>query len=155
MTFRSGCAALLFATLASVAPSVATAQIPDSAVPLQTVISETNTFRAEYAEYYNNKDAKALAGMYATNAIATFDNGTTAVGQKAIAEALAARAATLPHIVIKSDSLIAFGPTAIDVGTLTMHPAGGGEQVSRYLVVLRRNMQQWKIIRVAVVPVTK
>ena len=63
---------------------------------------------------------------------------------------------TFPHLVIKSDSLVAYGHTAVDVGTSTQHPATGGELVSHYLVVLRRGAgpDDWRIVRLAVVPVT-
>jgi hypothetical protein len=54
-----------------VVPSLARAQIPDSAIPLQTVINETNRFRAEYADSYNAKDVMALTAMYAPDAIVT------------------------------------------------------------------------------------
>jgi ketosteroid isomerase-like protein len=155
MTFRSSAAAALFVTLAFVVPSMASAQIPDSMIPLQTVISETNRFRVEYAEYYNKKDVTALVGMYAPNAIVTLEGGDTYVGLEAIKAALTRLAPTFPHIIIKSDSLVAYGHTVVDVGTTTMHPQGGGELTSRYLAVLRRGSQGWKVVRVSLVPVTK
>lgn len=155
MRFRPSAAALVL-TLAAGAPAAARAQIPDSAIPLQTVISQVYRFRIEYAENYNKKDAAALAGMYDPNAIVTEADGTTLVGIAAIKAALTKMAPTFPHLVIKSDSLIAYGHTAIDVGTSTQHPAAGGELVSHYLVVLRRGAGEmdWKIVRLAVVPVT-
>lgn len=155
MKLRSAAAAALFVTLAFAVPSTATAQIPDSVVPLQTVISETNRFQAEYAEYYNKKDVPALVAMYAPDAIFTAENGTVYVGRDAIQAAFTKMASTFPHIVIQSDSMIAFGSTAIDMGTITMHPAAGGEHKSRYLAVLRRSLGEWKLIRVARTPVTK
>jgi ketosteroid isomerase-like protein len=153
MRFRPRIAVALLSTLAFVVPSVARAQIPDSAIPLQTVISETNRFRAEYAEYYNNKDVAALAAMYAPGAIITLEDGTTYVGQEAIKAALTKMAPTFPHLIITSDSMVAFGHTAIDVGSTTQHPQGGGELTSRYLVVLRKGMKDWKIVRLSVVSV--
>jgi len=155
MTNRSRATAGLLLLLASAVPSVATAQIPDSMIPLKTVISETNTFRTEYAEYYNNKDVARLVDMYAADAILITGDGKAHVGQAAIKEYFTANASTLPHIVLTSDSLAAYGSTAVIVGTLTAHPQAGGETVSHYLTVLRRTMRKWHIVRVAVVPVTQ
>jgi uncharacterized protein (TIGR02246 family) len=156
MAFRPSAAAALLLALSSVAPSMASAQIPDSVIPLQTVISETYRFRIEYAENYNKKDVPALAAMYAPDAIITTEDGSTYMGQAAIAAALTKMAPTFPHIVITSDSLVAFGRTAIDVGTTTMHPQAGGELKSHYLAVLRRGTdRQWKILRLSVVSVPK
>lgn len=155
MTHRSRATAGLLLLLAAALPSVARAQIADSTVPLKTVISETNTFRMEYAEYYNNKDVARLVDMYAADAILITGDGKAHMGQAAIKEYFTNAASTLPHIVLTSDSLAAYGSTAVIVGTLTAHPQAGGETVSRYLTVLRRTMRQWKIVRVAVVPVTK
>jgi ketosteroid isomerase-like protein len=154
MRFGFGAAAVL-SILALGAPSTARAQIPDSAIPLQTVVSQTYRFRIEYAENYNKKDVAALAGMYDRNAIITTEDGNTYVGIDAIKAALTKMAPTFPHIVIKSDSMVAYGHTAIDVGTTTMHPAAGGELTSKYLAVLRRDGQDWKIVRLSLVPVPK
>jgi ketosteroid isomerase-like protein len=153
MTFRPSAAAALLSTLAFLAPSAASAQIPDSVIPLQTVQSEMNRFRVEYAEYYNAKNVAALVAMYAPDAIVTIEDGTTYVGQEALRAGLTKMAPTSPHIVIRSDSLVAFGSTAVDVGTTTKHPQGGGESTSRYLVVLRRKMGVWTIVRLSVVGV--
>jgi len=154
MRFRPSAAAALLVTLAAGAPSIAHAQIPDSTIPLQTVISETYRYRIEYAENYNKKDVAALAAMYAPDAIVTTEDGMTYVGLPAITAALTKMAPTFPHLIITSDSLVAFGRTAIDVGTSTMHPQGGGELKSHYLAVLRRGTdRQWKLIRLSVVPI--
>jgi len=155
MTMRSSSAVGLLCALAFGVPAVAHAQIPDDVVPLKTVISETNTFRTEYAEYYNKKDVAALVGMYAADAIVIPEGGMTLVGQAAIRDYFTKNAPTFPHIVLSSDSLVAYGATAVIVGTLTAHPQAGGEVVSRYLTVLRRHLGNWQIVRVAVVPVTK
>jgi len=135
-------------------PGAAAAQIPDSVVPLRTVINEVNQFRSEYAEYYNAKDADKLAAMYDANAVVILDTGEQVTGIAAIKAHMTKMAPNWPHIVITSDTLIAYGPTAIDVGTTKMHPAGGGEMVGKYLVVLRRHLGVWKLVRVAVTPVT-
>jgi ketosteroid isomerase-like protein len=153
MTNRSIAMGALLLMLASAAPSALSAQIPDSVVPLQTVISETNRFRTEYAEYYNNKDVERLVGMYAADAILVNADGSMEVGQAAIKAYFTNGAPNFPHMVIKSDSLVAYGQTAVDVGTVTLHPKEGGELVNRYLVVLRRTYQAWHVVRVMVVPV--
>lgn len=153
MTLRVGAAASLLVTLALAVPSIARAQIPDSVIPLKTVHDEVNRFRHEYAEYYNKKDVAGLTTMYSPSAIITLEDGSSYVGRPAIFSFLTKQAPTFPHLVITSDSLIAFGSTAVDVGTTTMHPPAGGELKSRYLVVLRRTMGQWSIVRLSVVAV--
>ena len=158
MRIRSYAVGALFLLVASAMPSVASAQIPDSVIPLQTVISETNRFRAEYAEYYNNKDVAGLMTLYAANAILTGEDGTTYTGKDAIKAYFTKTATTMPHIVITSESLLSYGGTAIDMGTITAHPAGGGEVKSRYIAVLRRELGgggNWDLVRVARTPVTK
>jgi ketosteroid isomerase-like protein len=158
MRFRPRIAVALLSTLAIVVPSVARAQIPENAIPLQTLTTETNRFRIEYAENFNKKDVPALVAMYAPDAIITFEDGTTHIGEGAIRAVLTKRAPTFPHLVITSENMVSFGHTAIDVGTSTVHPQEGGEMTSRYLVVLRRERNVWKILRlslVAVPPVTK
>jgi ketosteroid isomerase-like protein len=148
-------AALALVALPLAAPAVAHAQIPDDVVPLRTVIAELNTFRTEYTEYANAKNAKALGGLYDASAIVIQDDGKVVVGGAAIQADLNARAPDFPHYVITSDTVSSYGATAIDVGTVTMHPPGGGELKNRYLVVLRRTMGVWKIVRVSVTPIAK
>ncbi len=156
MTIRSTAGAALL-TLALVVPSTASAQIPDSVIPLQTVVSETNRFRAEYADHFNKKDIAGLLTLYAADAIFTAEDGTRYTGKAEIQAYFTKMGATMPHIVVTSESLLSFGATAIDMGTITMHPPGGGEHKSRYLAVLRRELGgagNWDLIRVARTPVT-
>jgi len=158
MTFRSTAAAALLFALGSVVPTVARAQIPDSVIPLQTVISETNRFRAEYADHFNKKDVAGLMTLYAADAIFTAEGGTRYTGREAITAYFTTLVPTMPHIVVTSESLLSYGGTAIDMGTITMHPPGGGEVKSRYLAVLRRELGgggNWDLVRVARTPVTK
>jgi len=155
MTARFGALTVLSLALTAMVPGLASAQIPDDAIPLPTIRSETNTFRAEYAEYFNNKEISRLVAMYAPDAIVTNERGETFVGRAAIQAAFARDSATLPHMILKSDSLIGYGRTAIDVGTVTMHPKAGGEVKGKYLVVLRKRMQVWLLDRVSVVPIPK
>ena len=91
--------------------------------------------------------------MYSPSAIVTVEDGSTFVGRAEIFAFLTKQAPTFPHLVITSDSLIGYGSTAIDVGTSKQHPATGGELTSKYLVVLRRNMGTWTIVRLSVVAV--
>lgn len=153
MTNRSITMGALLLMLTSAAPAALSAQIPDSVIPLQTVISETNRFRHEYADYYNNKDVERLVGMYAADAILVNADGTAEVGQAAIKAYFTKGAPNFPHMVLKSESLAAYGQTAVDMGTVTLHPQEGGELVNRYLVVLRRTYKEWHVVRVMVVPV--
>jgi uncharacterized protein (TIGR02246 family) len=158
MTNRSRATAGLLLLLASAVPSVARAQIPDSTIPLQTVISETNRFRAEYADYFNKKDIAGLMTLYAADAIFTAEGGTRYTGQEEIKAYFTAMAATMPHIVVTSENLLSYGGTAIDMGTITMHPPAGGEVKSRYLAVLRRERGgagNWDLVRVVRTPVAK
>ena len=157
MTIRSTAGAALFLTLSALVPSTASAQIPDSVIPLQTVVSETNRFRAEYADHFNKKDVAGLMTLYAADAIFTAEDGTRYTGAEAITAYFTKMAATMPHIVVTSESLLSYGGTAIDMGTITMHPPGGGEHKSRYLAVLRRELGgagNWDLVRVARTPVT-
>jgi hypothetical protein len=80
-------------------------------------------------------------------------DGQTHSGSAAVKKWYTDRQNDMPHLVIESDSMAIYGNTAVDVGTSKMHPAGGGELVARYLVVLRRNMNGWRLVRASVVPV--
>jgi ketosteroid isomerase-like protein len=135
------------------APSVATAQIEEPRIPLQTKMSELNRFRVEYGENFNKKDVAALSAMFSDDAIINDRDGRVYRGGEQIRQYFAAGAPSFPHLVIESDSMAIYGNTAVDVGTTKMHPSGGGELVSRYMVVLRRGMNEWKLVRVAVTPV--
>lgn len=155
MTFRHGirsCLPLVVA-LALAAPAVVSAQIEEPRIPLQTKLSELTRFRTEYAENYNKKDVTALVAMYSADAIVIEANGTTFKGIDQIRQGLTDQAPQFPHLVIESDSLSIYGNTAVDVGTTKAHPTSGAEMVSRYLVVLRRDMNGWKVVRVAITPV--
>jgi ketosteroid isomerase-like protein len=144
-------APVLFAL--ALAPTAASAQIEEPRIPLQTKMSELNRFRVEYAENWNNKNVNALIGMWAADAMFNDADGKTYKGSDAVKQWYTERAANMPHMVIESDSLAIYGNTAVDMGTTKMHPAGGAEQVARYMVVLRRNMNGWKVVRAAITPV--
>jgi uncharacterized protein (TIGR02246 family) len=122
-------------------------------LPLRTALDELGTLRAEYAEAWNRKDGAAVAAMYAPDAIAIRTDGAVLRGSTEISSWFK-DSSGWPHMVLESDSVKVFGNTAVDVGTVRMHPEGGAEMVAHYLVVLRRNMQNWKIVSAATVPVT-
>lgn len=146
----------LVAALAFAPTSLAAAQGVDAPrVPLRTAIKEINTLRAEYADLYNKKDAAALTAMYLPDAVMIRDDGSTLLGQAAIGKVLADQAESWQRITITSDTMRVFGNTAWDVGSLSSQGSEGEASVSRYLVVLRRGVQEWKIISVAVVPATR
>lgn len=136
-------------------PAQAAAQgIEEPRVPLRTAISEVNTLRSEYADGYNRKDAASLGAVYAADAILISPEGMIRGGDS-IRAMIAENAPTYGHIVLVSDTLRIHGNTAVDMGRMTVHPAGGGEEVSHYLVVLRRGMDRWRIVSLAVVPQTE
>jgi ketosteroid isomerase-like protein len=137
----------------ALAPTVATAQIEEPRIPLQTKLSELNRFRVEYAETFNKKDGAALSALWADDGMFTDVDGKTYKGIDQIRQWYTGGAASFPHMVIESDSLSIYGNTAVDMGTTKLHPAGGGEQVARYIVVLRRGLNGWKLVRAAVTPV--
>jgi len=144
----------LVAALALIATSLAHAQgVEAPRVPLRTAIAEINTLRSEYAEAYNNKAADAVAAMYMPDAVMIRADGSTLLGQAEIAKMMAQEAPNWPRITLASDTMRVFGNTAWDVGTLNRQGSEGSATVSRYLVVLRRGVQEWKIISSAVVPV--
>ena len=137
-------------------PFIASGQgIPKDRTPLPTNLGEITALRTAYVEAFNAKDAKALAAMYTANAIMIANNGSQIEGGPAISKLFADSAATWPHAVVKSSGVRLYGNMAIDVGTWTVHPKAGGELVSRYLVVLRKDMKGWKIGYSADVPLSK
>jgi ketosteroid isomerase-like protein len=143
----------LVAALALFGASPAIAQgVEAPRVPLRTAIKEINTVRSEYADLYNRKDAAALTAMYLLDAVLVRGDGSTLVGQEAIGKALGEEAAGWRQLTLASDTMRVFGNTAWDVGSMTSTGSDGETSVSRYLVVLRRGVQSWKISSVAVVP---
>jgi len=158
MSRRVGSSLPLVALLALLAAPAAHAQgIESPRVPVRTAIKEINTLRAEYADLYNKKNVSALTAMYASDAVMIRADGSTLLGQSAIAKALADEAPTWQPMTITSDTMRVFGNTAWDVGTLTSRSAEGTSNVSHYLVVLRRGVDTWRVSSLAVVaqpPVT-
>lgn len=149
--------ALPLALVASVYfPALAAGQgIPANHRPVSTTASDIAAVRAAYAEAFNAKDANAVNAFYTADAVAITANGGQLVGAKAIGKLNSDSAATWPHAVITSTGLKIYGSTAVDVGTFTAHPAGGGEFVSRYLVVLRHDVKGWRIQYASNTPMMK
>jgi ketosteroid isomerase-like protein len=143
-------ATVLFAL--ALAPTVASAQIEEPRIPLQTKLTELNRFRTEYAEYWNSKNLTALSAMWSSDAMLNDGDGKTYKGE-AVKQWYSDHQAAMPHLVIESDSMAIYGNTAVDMGTSRMHPPGAAEIVARYMVVLRRNMNGWKLVRAAITPV--
>ena len=143
----------LVAALAFLGTSPAIAQgVESPRVPLRTAINEINTIRSEYADLYNRKQAAALTAMYLPDAVLVRGDGSTLLGQEAIGKAMGEEAAGWKQLTLSSDTMRVFGNTAWDVGSMTSRGSDGEASVSRYLVVLRRGVQSWKISSVAVVP---
>lgn len=144
---------VLVLALAFAAPSAASAQgIEAPRVPLRTAINEINALRDEYAAGFNKKDAAALTAMYLPDAVLIRGDGSVLVGQAAIGKALADESAKWGQAKITSDTMHVYGNTAWDVGSTTSSDSTGGQNVSHYLVVLRRGLKGWKISSAAVVP---
>ena len=144
------------AVLALLATSIAHAQgVEAPRVPLRTAIAEINTLRAEYADAYNKKAAASVTAMYLPDAVFIRADGSTLLGRAAIGKALAEEAPTWHQATIVSDTMRVFGNTAWDAGTFSTQGLEGNAAVSRYLVVLRRGLQEWKISSLAVVAETR
>jgi uncharacterized protein (TIGR02246 family) len=137
-------------------PAIASGQgIPANHVPLSTTLGDIAKLRTGYAEAWNAKDAKTLNAMYLADATVIDADGSMVSGWKAIAKKNEDAAPNWPHTVITSQSVKVYGSTAVDVGTVAMHPADGGEMKYNYLVVLRHGVHGWKLQNVAVSPIPK
>jgi len=143
----------LMVSLAFLLPNVANGQgIEKPRVPVRTAIDELRVLRAAYSEAFNNKDTATLVDMYAPDAILIRGDGTKLTGREAIQKSI--EAGPWSKMSIASDTVRVFGNTAYDVGTVRTSRSGGDEEVSHYLVVLRRGVRVWSINSLAVVPVT-
>ncbi len=134
------------------ATSVASAQgIEEPRIPLTTAVTELTRFRAEYSDNLTRRDVKALVAMYEPDAIVVRADAMTITGKAALEAWLTERTVDIQSGTLKSDTLRVFGNTAIDVGATTITRKGGGQTVTRYLVVFRRGTKDWKIFRVALI----
>jgi uncharacterized protein (TIGR02246 family) len=137
------------------APAVARGQGIQPHIPLKTTLAEIAALRSSYTDAYNAKDAAAISAMYTPDAMVVGSDGSVIMGASAIAKSDNDDAPNWPHIVITSTTVKVYGSMAIDVGTVTVHPKEGGEQVSRYLVVLHHGINGWKLQNAATTPVAK
>jgi uncharacterized protein (TIGR02246 family) len=143
----------LVVSLAFLLPNVATGQgIEKPRVPVRTAIDELRVIREVYAEAFNKKDTATLVGMYAPDATVISGDGSMVKGKEAIQKNI--EAGPWQKMSIESDTVRVYGNTGIDVGTVRMSGSDGHEDVSHYLVVLRRGVTTWKINSLAVVPET-
>jgi len=138
----------LCAQLLALFPSFATAQ---GTAP-QTAVKEIRKFEKVYSEAFNKKDGATVAAMYAPNAIFIPQDGGVLVGQDTIRKMFLADAPKWPQVRIEPESTRVVGQTAWVTGTVHFNSDGGGENASRYLIVLRRGSKSWKINSLAVVP---
>lgn len=137
-------------------PAIASGQgIPAAHVPVSTTLGDIAKLRSGFAEAWNAKDAKTLNAMYTSDATVIDADGSVVTGWKAIAKKNEDGAANWPHEVITSQSVKVYGTTAVDVGTVAMHPKDGGEMTYHYLVVLRHGVNGWKLQNLAVAPIPK
>ena len=133
-------------------PNAATGQgIERPRVPVRKALDEIRVLRAEYAEAFNKQDTATLVEMFAPDAILIRGDGTRLTGKDAIQKSF--EAGPWGQLSIDSDTVRVFGNTAFDVGTARTSRKDGGEDVGRYLVVLRRGMNDWRISSLASVPV--
>lgn len=136
------------------APTVAHAQgVEAPRIPLRTAIAELTTFRSTYEDAYNSKNVDAVMALYADDAIIVGEAGNVVVGKENIRAGMSSSSGEWGHMIITSDTVRVYGATAIDVGTVTSHPPGGGEMKNRYTVVLRNRMNAWQLVSVAVTPI--
>ena len=141
----------LMLSFAFLLPNVANGQgIERPRVPVRTALDELRVLRAAYSEAFNNKDTATLVDMYAPDAILIRGDGTMLKGKEAIRKSI--EAGPWSKMSIASDTVRVFGNTAYDVGTVRTSDSGGDEEVSHYLVVLRRGVKAWTISSLAAVP---
>jgi uncharacterized protein (TIGR02246 family) len=132
-------------------PNLASGQgIEKPRVAVRTALDELRALRAEYSEAFNKKDTATLVDMYAPDATVIRGDGTMLTGKEAIQKSI--EAGPWQKMSIESDTVRVFGNTAVDVGTVRRSRSEGGEDVSHYLVVLRRGVKVWKINSLAAVP---
>jgi uncharacterized protein (TIGR02246 family) len=137
-------------SLAFLLPNVAAGQgIERPRVPIRKALDEIRVLRGVYSDAFNKKDVATLADVYAGDAIVIRGDGTVLTGREAIQKSL--EAGPWGKMSITSDTVRVFGNTAYDVGTVTVN-SEGHEDISHYLVVLRRGVNVWRVSSLAAVP---
>lgn len=149
--FRWRSAASLVLSLTVVSASVAVAQgIEEPRIPIRTALDEIHTFGSTYTDAANAHQMAAVAALYAEDGVLIGPDGNMVVGREAIQKALTDNGEG--EVTFHPDSAHVFGHTAWQTGTMTTQMADGTSHMSRYLVVLRRGLTEWKIASVAIVP---
>jgi uncharacterized protein (TIGR02246 family) len=155
MTLARRCCAWLPLLVCSAVllPNVAAGQgVERPHVPIRRAMDEIRVLRQEYAEAFNKQATATLVAMYAPDATLIRGDGEMLTGKDAIQKSF--EAGPWGKLSIESDTVRVFGNTAVDVGTARTARKEGGEDVGRYLVVLRRGVTTWKISSLASVPVS-
>lgn len=124
---------------------------PDSAVLRQTLDSAN----AAFAAAMNRGDAKALAALYADNAVLMVQGKGVAAGRAAVDQLFAGfvETYTISNAVLTTADLMIAGAVAIQRGTysMTLQPKAGGADVidsGKYLAVWEEvDAGVWKIVR--------
>lgn len=124
---------------------------PDSAT-LRAVLDSAN---AGFAAAMNRGDAKALAALYADNAVVMVQGHGVSAGRAAVDQLFAGfvETFTISNARLTTDDLVIDGDVAIQRGTYTMslHPNAGGADVidsGKYLAVWQEvDVGVWKIVR--------
>lgn len=105
-----------------------------------------NKLAAEWAAAYNAKDAAKLASFYAEDAVYMAPNQPMVKGRANI-EAQFKRELQegFTNLQLKPMESAIAGSQAFEAGTSTVTAPGGGTENSKYLVVLKRVGNDWKI----------
>lgn len=139
-----GLAAVMVALIAPVAESQDAHQ----------VAAEVGKIREAYISSLNNKDAAAIAELYAEDGQLTDQFGNHFEGRAAILEGLTKMAPTWGHFVSQPGELMRSGNVVWEMGTSLMHIKGEDgsmmEIKNHYLVVLEMDHGAWRIKALAV-----
>jgi uncharacterized protein (TIGR02246 family) len=128
----------------------------NSSAPQDTTadVNAVNTVRTSWAEAFNAGDANRLGGLYASDAVVMPENAPAVSGRDAIVKLWGdMMAANATHVELTADETHVSGDWAFDRGqfTMTMTPKTEGAmpmtEKGKYLVVLHREADGWKIAR--------
>jgi uncharacterized protein (TIGR02246 family) len=134
---------------AAAACSPAPPAAPDTAADVAAI----NQVRTDYMASFNAGDMAKLGALHTEDAIEYPANQPAREGRAAIVAAAEAMAKEGKHeISITATETLVGGDQAVDIGTfrVTMTPAAGGEPMTmdgRYIVLLRREADGWKLAR--------
>ena len=155
MRMQRRAAALLLMLGAACAPPADDATDMTAAADTVDPAALVRTLSESYATAYNNRDAAAVAALYAEDAVSMPPDTAAVVGRTAIQQGLEAEFATTTqyHIIITPEQQGGGAAAVWDQGTVTLHitPEGGQqmELVAKYIVVSEPQADgTWKIKRV-------